>query len=120
MADREEPTDLLALMRAIYLSREQFLHEGIHVEQIALIEAAWEISDTVVSSHGWVLSMTGGSRVYLEYTLDGTKSGASEEIELRDLKPDEAFPTLDSNAGVFWYRPDHINRHLGITPPSLH
>lgn len=32
---------------------------------------------------------------------------------------DEAYPALEDDTGVFWYRPDFINRHLGLTPPTL-
>jgi hypothetical protein len=87
---------------------------------IALVESAWQIPDTVVSSCGWVLALKDGRRLYLEYTIDDTAPGLPEELEVVELRPDETYPALEDDAGVYWYRPDHLNAHLGITPPALH
>jgi hypothetical protein len=120
MADDALPPDLAAFLRALGVS-EEYGRGRIDPDEIVLVETAWEIPDTVVSSHGWVLSLQGGRRVYLEYTIDNTRSGGvTEEVTLTELRPDEPYPTLGEDTGVFWYRPDHLNRHLGITPPSLH
>jgi hypothetical protein len=120
MADEALPPDLAAFLRALELS-EEYGHGRIDPDEIALVEAAWEIPDTVVSSYGWVLSLQGGRRIYLEYTIDNTRpGGVSEELTLTELQPGETYPTLDDDTGVFWYRPDQLNLHLGIRPPSLH
>jgi hypothetical protein len=58
-----------------------------------------------------VLVLNDGRRVYLEYTLDDSEPSTGEELD---------HPVLDSEVGVVWYRPDHINRHLGLTGPSVH
>lgn len=92
----------------------------ISAGDIALVESAWQIPDTVVSSQGWVLVMKDGQRLYLEYTLDDTRAGAPEEIEIIELRSGELYPPMEGDSGVFDYRPDHINAHLGVTPPSLH
>ena len=120
MADEALPPDLAAFLRALELS-EGSGRGHIDADEIALVETAWEIPDTVVSSHGWVVSLQDGRRVHFEYAIDNTRSGGvTEELTLTELGPDEAYPTLDDDTGVFWYRPDQLNQHLGITPPSLH
>ena len=118
MPDAARAPDLTAFLRAIALSAE--LEPGIDVDEIALVEAAWQIPDTVVSSHGWILALRDGSRLYLEYTLDDSRPGAREEVALARLDAETVYPNLENDARVFWYRPDHINAHLGITPPPLH
>jgi len=118
MADSAHPADLTVFLRALQLAGERAL--GIRAEDIALVEAAWSIPDTVVSSHGWVLALEDGRRVHLEYTLDDSRRGAPEELTLTQLRLDETYPAMENDAGVLWYRPEHINRHLGIGGPSLH
>jgi hypothetical protein len=59
----------------------------------------------------------GGSISNTRWTIHGR---VSEELTLTELRPDETYPTLDDDSGVFWYRPDQLNLHLGIRPPSLH
>jgi hypothetical protein len=80
MADDALPLDLAAFLRALGVS-EEYGRGRIDPDEIVLIETAWEIPDTVVSSHGWVLSLQAGRRVYLEYTIDNTRSGGvTEEV----------------------------------------
>jgi hypothetical protein len=47
-----EPTELTALKRALVLSREELGADGISSDDIALIEVAWEIADSIVPSFG--------------------------------------------------------------------
>lgn len=104
MTDHARPADLTAFLRALELSAErEDGSTGVDVDEIALVESAWQIPDTVVSSYGWVLALEDGRRLYLEYTLDDSGPGAvNEELEIRELQPDEAYPVLDDDAGVFW------------------
>jgi hypothetical protein len=118
MADQRIPADMTALLRALEFSA--YIDRSLSVDDIALVEAAWQIADTLVSSYGWVLAMNDHSRLYVEYTLDDIAPGLPEELEALELRPHETYPTLESDAGVVWYRPDHINEYFGITPPSLH
>jgi hypothetical protein len=67
-----------------------------------------------------VLVLNDGGRVYLEYTLDDSEPSTGEELDLADMPAGHTHPVLDSEVGVVWYRPDHINRHLGLTGPSVH
>jgi len=73
----------------------------------------------VVSTYGWVLALKNGRRLYLKYTLNGTEAGA-EQLEIATLHPEQPYPALEDDAGVIWYRPDHINQHLGLRGPRLH
>lgn len=119
MADNDNrPAAVTAFRRALELAGE--ITPGLDVDDITLVESAWEIPDTVVSSHGWVLVLKDGRRLYLEYTLDDTKPGGAEEFQLVELRSGEAYPVLENDAGVFWHRPDSQNRALGFIDPSLH
>jgi hypothetical protein len=104
-------------LRAFYLSSEAGY---IDADDIALVEPAWEISDTLVSSYGWVIALKRGQRLYVEYTLDDSAPGLPEELEVVELADAETYPALETETGVTCYRPNHINAHLGITPPALH
>jgi hypothetical protein len=110
--------ELTAFLRALKLAAVPEGGFGISVDDIALVEAAWRILDAI-SSHGWVLALKDGRRLHLEYTVDTTRRDRPEELEIAMLQAEQSCPTLENDAGVCWYRPDHINAHLGITPPSL-
>jgi hypothetical protein len=112
--------DLTAFRRALELGAVPDRGFGVSVDDIALVESAWQVLDTIVSSHGWVLALKSGRRLHLEYTIDRTRRGAPEELEIAVLRPEQSCPTLEDDTGICWYRPDHINAHLGIIPPSLH
>lgn len=117
MTEPIQPADVRAFLRALRLAEEKL---AVDIDGIALVEAAWEIADTIVSSNGWVLALDNGRRLYVEYMLDYSGDPLAEEIEVRTLLPGETYPALKNEAGVLWYRPDKINEHLGITDPSLH
>ena len=119
MADQDIPAaDLTAFLRALELAGETGL--PLRAEDISLVESAWSIPDTVVSSHGWVVALKDGQRFHLELTEDDSPAAGREELKLTEMRPHETYPELDDDRGVFWYWPDHINRHLGLTGPSLH
>lgn len=67
-----------------------------------------------------VIARLGGRRVYVEYTLDDSGGRFAEELEMTDLRPEQTYPELEDETRVFWYRPDHLNHHLGLGRPSLH
>jgi len=117
MVDQARPGDLTAFIHALELSAEGGY---LDADDIALVESAWQIPDAVVSSYGWVLALKGDRRLYLEYTIDDTAPGMPEELDLIELRPDQTYPALKHDGGVYWYQPDHINAHLGIRPPALH
>jgi hypothetical protein len=114
--------DLLAFERALEVTAET--DSPVDRESLVLVEVAWMIADTVVSSFGWVVALRDGRRLYVEYTLSDIESEVegkpSEEISIAPLAPGQEYPVLDNSAGVFWYRPDHINDHLGLSGPRLH
>ena len=109
-----QPINVTSFLRACALAPT--VDASFDPSDVTLIESAWQILDMAVSSFGWVVAMTGGRRLYLEYTLDDTKQGAPEELEVIPLAAGEPYPTLEDGAGVYWYRPDHINKHLGLPP----
>ena len=63
MADQDIPAaDLTAFLRALELAGETGL--PLRAEDIRLVESAWSIPDTVVSSHGWVVALKDGQRFH--------------------------------------------------------
>jgi hypothetical protein len=116
----QRPADLTAFLRALKLGAVPDRGYGVSVDDIALVESAWRNPGNVVSTYSWVLALKNGRRLYLKYTLDGMGPGAEEELEIATLHPEQPYPALEGDAGVFWYRPDHINQHLGLRGPRLH
>lgn len=118
MTNGSQASELAAFLRALFLAGE--VARGLDAHDIALVEAARSIPDTAVPSHGWVLALKDGRRVYVEYTLADSGGRLAEELETTDLRPEQTYPELEDDTGVVWYRPDHLNHHLGLTPASLH
>ena len=80
----------------------------LEADDIVLVESAWSIPDPRVVT--WLGAVSRGQAAVLcRDTLDDSGTGAAEELELVDLSPDQAYPVLDDDTGVFWYRPDQIN-----------
>ena len=57
--EQSRPADLTAFLRALGLCAE--VGRLISAGDIALVESAWQIPDTVVSSYGWLLVMKDGT-----------------------------------------------------------
>lgn len=112
------PPALALFLRALEFARD--IPGGFRADDVVLAESAWSVLDTVVSSHGWVLALHDGRRIHVQYEIDVTRSCLCEEFKLTALEPNEVYPLFDDHADVFWYQPDFINRHLGITSPLLH
>jgi hypothetical protein len=113
-----QPADLPWFMHALELAAGR--PEGFEREELALVEAAWQIVDAAVSSFGWVVRLKDGTRHYVEYICANTEEGEPEILEITALAADQLVPKLDIDAGVSWYHPYHINRSLGLEgpPPS--
>ena len=120
MQESLRPANLTAFLRALELGAVPEGGFGVSADDIALVESAWQIPGAVVSTYGWVVALKNGRRLRLEYTREGAQRGAPEELEIAPLRPGQPCPASDDDATVRWYRPCHLNAHLGITPPSLH
>lgn len=66
------------------------------------------------------MTLKDSRRVYVEYKLDDRGGRLADELETTNLRPVQTYPELEDGTGVVWYRPYHLNRHLGLTPTSLH
>jgi hypothetical protein len=111
MASRQDP-DLLWFLHVLDLSAARA--GGFEREEVALVESAWQIVGATVSSFGWVIKLKDGTRHYVEYICD---NHLPEILEIIALPANQLVPELDDDTGVSWYRPDHINHHLGLTGP---
>ena len=108
------PLDLQHFLNAVLLAAET--EGGFGLGDVARVEEAWEIADATIVSHGYVVALADGQRVYLEYTMDDSEGETSEEIALEPLAPGMERPDLSEGGGggggVYWYRPDHIAEYL--------
>src|SRR5262249_30739014 len=109
--------DLTTFLRALKLGAVPTDGFGVSADDIALVESACRILGSAVPSYGWVLALKDGRRLYLEYTPE--RRGSREELAIATLRPEQSGPTRANDAGIQWYRPDHINAYLNITPPNL-
>lgn len=105
------PIDLQHFLNAVLIAAET--EGGFGLDDVARVEEAWEIADSVVTSHGYVVALADGRRLYLEYTVDDTAGEMAEEIAIEPMAAGMERPDLaETGVGVYWYRPDHINDHL--------
>jgi hypothetical protein len=116
MADFEDslPTDLRWFMHATEIATA--IEEDFDLEDLKYVESAWQIVDADFRSFGWVVAMVDDRRLYLEYTIDHTEQDGREDLNVTSL-PGGSFPKLDNTAARRWYKPDHINEHLGLAEP---
>ena len=110
--------DLTYFLHALDIVAES--DDGFPRDALALVESAWQVPDTVAATFGWVIALKDGRRLYLEMVVTYLPGEAPIKLEIDTLDPEETYPTLEGTHRVFWYRPDHINQHLGITGSSLH
>lgn len=105
------PPELMALMDAVESAEEE--KSGFDLLDIERVESFWQRLDGPASSHGFVLSLRGGSRVYLQYiTATDDDERPVEEIEVLPLG-DERYPDLRGGHGVVWMDAvDELNRFL--------
>jgi hypothetical protein len=105
------PADLQHFLNAMLIAAEA--EGGFGLDDVARVEEAWEIADAVITSHGYVVALADGRRVYLEYTTDDTVGEMTEEIDIEPLAPGMERPDLaETGRGVYCYRPDHISLYL--------
>ena len=93
------PPVLVSLLRALDLASDEGW--GFGALDVERIEATWEMLDDSSTAHGFVLSLRGGRRVYLQYVAtyaDGEMDEKSEIIELGD----KLYPFPDGEGGVAW------------------
>jgi hypothetical protein len=83
---------------------------------LALVESAWQSSPTRM--HGWVLALMSGQRYYLEMEMPDVEDSLPTDVEITPLVGHQRYP--DELDGCVWYRPDNINRHLGLAGRFVH
>lgn len=105
------PIDVQHFLNALLLVAE--LEHGFGLHEVERVEEAWQIVDADIASHGFVVALQDGRRVYLEYTADDMSDAPGEEIDLSDLAPGMERPDLaEAGYGVHWYRPEQIAFYL--------
>ena len=77
------------------------------------IESAWKASNMHVNMFGWVVALKSGERLYLEMEITDTPGQSPTNLEITPLAAEQRYPDELEDA-VAWYRPDHINRYLGL------
>ena len=116
------PIDLQHFLNAFLIAANT--EGGFGLDDVERVEEAWEIADAVLMSHGYIVVLTCGQRVYLECTMEDTAGELTEEIAIQPLAPGMERPDLaETGYGVHWYRPDHIAEYLAaqhVGPAARH
>jgi hypothetical protein len=103
------PTELAALMDAVESAGEE--GSGFDLLDIERVEAFWQMLDAFATAHGFVLSLRGGSRVYLQYITASDDDKPVEEIEVLPMSG-ERYPDL-RGGGIVWIdEVEELNRFL--------
>jgi len=103
------PTELAALMDAVESAGEE--GSGFDLLDIERVEAFWQMMETCSTAHGFVLTLRGGSRVYLQYLTASDDDKPIEEIQVLPLG-DERHPDLQGGGIVWSDTVDELNRFL--------
>jgi len=85
---------LQSLVRAVDLADKESWE--LSLADIVRVEALWEMLDSHSISHGFVLTLTGSRRAYLQYVSDEE----AEEVEILPMG-EERFPIL-VGSGFDW------------------
>ena len=88
----------------------------IDICSLAIVEAAWRTS--TCSMFGWVFALMSGQRFYLEIEVPDSESERVADVEMTRLAAQQRYP--DELEEAAWYRPNNINRHLGLAGPFVH
>jgi hypothetical protein len=112
------PIDLQHFLNAVLIAAKT--EDGFGLDEVARVEKAWEIAAAVIVSHGYVVALADGRRIYLEYTMDDTAGEMVEEIAVEPLAAGMERPDLAEMGyyGIYWYRPDHIAEYLAAQRPG--
>jgi hypothetical protein len=94
---------------------------GFNLAGLALVESAWQSSLAAARMFGWVVVLATGQRLYLEMEVANAEGDNPRptDLEITALLEHQQYPDELENA-VAWYRPDHINRHLGLVRRFVH
>ena len=111
------PLDLSFFLLALEQAADHA--NGFNLAGLALVESAWQSSLSAVRMFGWVIVLATGQRLYLEMEVANAEGERSADLEITHLPADQRYPDELENA-VAWYRPDHINRHLGLVRRFVH
>jgi len=99
------------------LAREQIAD----LSPLSTVESAWHSSKGTVRMFGWVVALETEKRFYLELELTDVEGQRHQlsDLEITPLATHQRYPD-ELETAVDWYRPDHINRHLGLAERALH
>lgn len=103
------PTELAALMDAVESAAEE--GSGFDLLEIERVEAFWQMLEAFSTAHGFVLSLRGGSRVYLQLVTASDDEKPIEEIEVLPMA-EERYPDLKGGGIVWINEAREINRFL--------
>jgi hypothetical protein len=81
-------TDIHLFMRALALAQTR----GLKPHDIHSVEARWNFTHDNLVACGFILSMQGRERIYLEYCRDEASEKLSEQIVVERLAPDALYP----------------------------
>jgi len=111
------PLDLSFFLLALEQAADRA--NGFDLAGLALVESAWQSSMAAARMFGWVVVLATGQRLYLEMEVANAEgSERSADLEITTLPAGQLYP--DELEKAAWYRPDHINWHLGLVRRFVH
>jgi hypothetical protein len=114
-ANGSQASDPTAFLRALFLAGDHAF--GLDSHDIESVEAAWSISDTIASSHRWVVALADESMSSTSSTTAAAGSPRSSRRRISDRgRPILSLGTIPGSSDTALT----LNRPLGLTPPSLH
>lgn len=90
-----------AFLRAVALAGDE--PNGFKAASVMMVEAMWSALDAEWSIFGFVVSLAGGRRVYLQIIDDYGDAGHIEEVLVLDMLATDRLPSLEGLGAVNWH-----------------
>jgi hypothetical protein len=112
------PLDLSLFLLALEQAADR--SNGFNLAALALVESAWQSSLAAARMFGWVVVLATGQRLYLEMEVADVDDAGPTDLEITPLLAEHQRYPDELESAVAWYRPDHINWHLGLVGRFVH
>ena len=91
---------------------------GFTRDALMTVEAAWRNANSAVATLGWIVDLKDRRRLYLVLVAVGIED-EEDELTITVLEVGQPYPGLEGHPGAYWYRPDFLNEHLGVSSRTL-
>jgi len=107
----DEPLDIRRFLAAAEAASDD--KNGFDLDDVLAVEEAWEQDDDEAVTHGFIVSMRGGDRLYVEYSTQPEDEDDEGELTIMPLETALERPDLEHlEQEIVWYKADHITTHI--------